>query len=124
MEEANSNPEVNEFQREVIPETQIKYVLVEKKRKSYSGWLLTLSVLLTLILPFHYIPSRGMILTKENLSFRFTIITEHEIGKLIDRFNNASISEKSAINSEPVVRVLMAKGILEESKSKSDLLNY
>ena len=75
-------------------------------------------IILGATLPFHYIPEHSMIFPKDNLTFSNTYTSQEDIDKLIDRYNNASIFEKQAINQEPFMRKLMEKGIIMETKNK------
>lgn len=56
-----------------------------------------------------------MVFPKDNLSFSNTYISQDDIDKLIERYNDASFFEKQAINQEPFVRKLMEKGIIVET---------
>jgi len=79
------------------------------------GWIIgVVGVILFATLSFHIIPERLMIFPKEHLSFSNTFITKSDVEKLIDRYNNASLMEKLAIQQEPLVRKLMEKGIIIE----------
>ena len=84
-----------------------------------SKWLLILLLIfLGVTLPFHYIPSRGMVFPKDNFTFSYTIITEDDITDLINRHNNSSLLERSSIKSEPLHRKLMEHGVIyEEGKT-------
>ncbi len=77
-------------------------------------WQLTIAVILILILPFHYVPSKMMMFPKNDLTFSYTIITKNDIEMVLDRFDIASNFEKEAINNEPIMRKLMEKGLILE----------
>ncbi|MGM0649265.1 MAG: hypothetical protein ACQES1_02020 [Bacteroidota bacterium] len=87
-----------------------------KSKNNYVGWIIAIIIVLVITLPFHYIPSRGMIFPKNELSFSHTIITESYIDDLIERYNNASFFERQAINQEPLVRKLMEKEVIIEEQ--------
>lgn len=92
----------------------------EKNSKNpYLKWIIRIAVVLIIILPFHYIPSRMMMFPKNSLTFSYTIITEDDINSIIERYNNASFFERQAINNEPIVRKLREKGIIVEKDSKN-----
>ena len=73
-------------------------------------------VILVITLSFHFVPSRGMVFAKSHLTFSYTIITEDDIQEIIKRYNNASFSQRIAMNNEPIIRKLMEKGIIKEVK--------
>jgi hypothetical protein len=89
------------------------------KEKSYTGWILTVIIIIGATLPFHYVPSHLAVFPKDNLTFSNTFITETDIDELLKRYNDASSFEKQSINQEPLMVKLRAKGIVkEEGKSK------
>lgn len=90
----------------------------EKKTKypSTLKWILFLIVLIILILPFHYIPSRVLIYPKGQLTFSYTLVTESDIESIIERAKSASPFEKQEIYQEPVVRMLLEKGIIRKDR--------
>ncbi|MCZ2131100.1 MAG: hypothetical protein LC109_12660 [Bacteroidia bacterium] len=95
--------------------------LSEQGNKVFYGTLATLIIIfLGVTLPFHYVPSRGKVFAKENLTFSNTIILESDISDLIKRYNDASIFEKAAINNEPLNRKLMQEHIIIEKNTKSE----
>lgn len=63
-------------------------------------------------LTFHTIPSRLKVFPKDNFTFSNTIITEKNIKNLIERYNNATFFEKSAIRDEALVKKLIQEGII------------
>jgi len=91
----------------------------QDKKNSYFKWALIFFIIIVLTLPFHYIPSRGMVFPKNSLTFSYTIITEYDINSIIERYNNSSFLERQAMNNEPVVRKLMEKGIIVETNSEN-----
>ncbi|MEI6823661.1 MAG: RDD family protein [Bacteroidota bacterium] len=92
--------------------TETSKIIIQKKKNSYKGWGIFLFVVLFLTLPFHYVPSRMMVFPKSNLTFSYTFITEEDITNIINRYNNASLLEKTYINNEPIIRKLREQGIL------------
>ena len=92
-------------------------------KNPYIIWTIIIVAILALTLPFHYIPSRMMMFPKSNLTFSYTIISEDDINSIIERYNNASLFQRIAMNNEPIIRKLMEKGILLEKKAESSL-NY
>lgn len=96
-------------------------IIIKKGGSSAPVWILVILLLiLGATLPFHYIPSRGMIFPKNSLTFSYTIITEDDINTIISRYNKASLIEMQAINNEPVVRKLMEQGIIVSKESTED----
>jgi len=88
-------------------------------KNSYIIWTIVLVAILALTLSFHYIPSRMMMFPKSNLTFSYTIISEEDINSIIERYNNASLFQRIAMNNEPIIRKLMEKGILLENNAES-----
>ncbi|MDL2308375.1 hypothetical protein LJC68_02745 [Bacteroidales bacterium OttesenSCG-928-B11] len=87
------------------------------KPKNGFRFLLFLVCVLLLTLPFHYIPSALIVIPKEHLSFNYTFITQNDVDELLRRYNNAStIFEQQTISQEPLMRRLVAKGIIYSSK--------
>ena len=97
-------------------------------RKSYSIWIIIfIVVVLFATLPFHYALDYGMIFPKEHLTFSNTFITEEDVDKVIERFNNANFIEQQAIRQEPLARKLMEKGLIhdkEENQQKTDSAEF
>lgn len=94
---------------------------IEKERKNNNKnlkWIIIIAIFLAMTLSFHYVPSHGMIFPKNSLTFSYTIITQDDIDNILERYNNANFWEKQAINNEPIMRKLMEKGIIVESKDK------
>ncbi|NLC93672.1 MAG: hypothetical protein GX677_09480 [Treponema sp.] len=88
------------------------------KKKSYTGWILFVIIVIGITLPFHYLPERLMVFPKNELTFSNTIIWEEDVDKLIELYNNASFFEKQTIRQEPLVRKLMEKGIIISETDK------
>jgi hypothetical protein len=74
-------------------------------------------------LSFHFVPSRNKMFPKDNLSLSYTIIDEEDISRMVERYNNASIFQKQAINQEPLTRKLMEFEIIHETKNESESNN-
>jgi hypothetical protein len=87
-----------------------KYVNTAKDVLIFLGCLSV--VLIAITLPFHYIPSRGMIFPKQSLTFSYTFITEGDISRIINRYNTANFLEQAAINNEPLMRKLRDQEII------------
>lgn len=95
-----------------------KNIIIEKKRRSYYGWLILIALVLGFSLPFHYVPSTLMMFPKENLTFSNTIITQGDIDALIKRHNECNnIFQTLPIRNEPLLRKLMEHGLIVEKKS-------
>ena len=93
-----------------VPELNNKSTSRTKKSSVFIGGILIVFLLACLF--FHFIPDRGIIFPKDTPTFNNTFISQSDIDKLIDRFNNASVFEQQAINQEPLMRKLMEKGIV------------
>lgn len=87
---------------------------MKEQNKSLRGMIFFLVVVVCLALPFHYLPEHLMVFPKENLTFSNTIIFDSDINALIERYNNASMIERQAINQEPLMRKLVEKGLIVE----------
>ena len=92
----------------------------ETNSNSYLKWIAFVVVILGLLLPFHYIPSRMMVFPKNSLTLSYTFITQSDIDKIVERYNDANLFEKQAMNNEPIVRKLMEKGIIYNVKPDID----
>ena len=91
-----------------------------------------LCVILFVFLSFHFIIKDGeeydpktdeyypikngvfKVFTKDSFTLSNTFITQSDVDKLIDRYNNASPLEQQAINQEPLMRKLKEKGIIRK----------
>ena len=87
---------------------------MESKKKSNFRWIIIIGVLFLVgTLPFHYVPTALMVFPKEHLTFSYTFISQKDIDKIIDRYNNATnIFEQQSIIQEPLARKLVEKGII------------
>lgn len=87
-------------------------------KKSYTGWIVVIIIILGLALPFHYVFYKNdydfTMFPKNEMTFSNTFLTDEDIDGLIKRYNDASFFEKQAINSEPLMRKLREKGIIIE----------
>lgn len=97
----------------------------DKKRKSYSGWILFLFIITGLTLPFHWSLDYETVFPKEHLTFSNTFFTSEDVTKIIERYNDANFIERQSISQEPFIRKLMEKGIIIEqnndNQNKSDI---
>lgn len=95
----------------------------EKKNiRSYSvpiTFFVLISIALIATLPFHYVPSRSRVFTKDHLTLSYTIITEEDIENLIKRYNESSFFEKLSLQDDALVKKLFENGIIVH-KSKND----
>jgi hypothetical protein len=93
-----------------------------KKYRKYISYFIILSILLLISLPFHYLfeKSRHLsIFPKDHWTFSNTLISQSDIDKLIERYNNASFFEKRSIREEALTKKLMEKGLIIESNNSS-----
>jgi hypothetical protein len=90
------------------------------KKNPYIKWIALLIIFIGLTLPFHYVPSRMMIFPKDHLTFSHTFITENYIESLIERNNSANFIERLSIYQEPIVRLLIEKGIIVKNSSEEN----
>lgn len=91
--------------------------IVKKKNKTLKWIIIILVIILGLILPFHYVPSQLMVFPKDNLTFSHTIITQEDIDKLLERYNDCeTIFQQQSIRNEPLFRKLSEKGIIYDEK--------
>ncbi len=94
----------------------------KKKSPSYSGpitFFVLVAIALIATLPFHYVPSRSRVFTKDHLTLSYTIITEEDIENLIKRYNESSFFEKLSLQDDALVKKLFENGIIVH-KSKND----
>ncbi len=118
QEQTNTVSQTMEQKKQVVEaKAQEPVVASVKNNANFGRWFVIIGlIIIGAILPFHYIPSRLMVFPKDNLTFSNTFITQKDIDKLVDRYNQASFFQKQAINQEPFVRKLMEKGIIVEVK--------
>lgn len=88
-----------------------------KKKESYSGWILFLFISVGLTLPFHWSLDYGVVFPKEHLTFSNTFFTNEDVAIIIERYNDANFLEKQTISQEPFFRKLIEKGIIIEQNS-------
>src|SRR5690554_2181727 len=99
-------------------ETQVKTQKTTAKENSGSStpvWITLIILIIGATLPFHYVPSRAMVFPKESLTFSNTFISQADIDRLIDRYNNAGLIEKITIRQEPLVKKLLETGVISDS---------
>ena len=91
---------------------------MNQSKNAYAGWIITIIIALVITLPFHYVFYTGdfMVFPKNQITFSNTILTDEDINELVKRYNNSSIYEKQAMDTEPLIRKLREKGILVEKK--------
>lgn len=62
---------------------------------------------------FHVMPDHSYrIFPKEQLSFAYTVIASSDVDRLIDRYNEASVMERTLIRQEYIYRRLDELGII------------
>ncbi len=93
----------------------------QNSNNHYVAWIIFILVILGLTLPFHYVPSQLRMFPKEHFTFKNTIITEEDINKIIETYNNASnIFEQNTFNNDPFIKTLREQEILvTETKHKT-----
>lgn len=92
-------------------------VVIVKKSSNGLMWIVVIIfILMCITLPFHYVPEELMVFPKDNLTFKYTIITSDDIEKLINRYNNSSFLQRQAMINEPIFHALMENQFLFESK--------
>lgn len=107
---------VNKFNKKQNNTEQMnKYTIIK-----FSNEYITFFVILFLTLSFHVIPSRLTIFPKDHLSLSNTVIFESDVNKLISRYNNASVMERTIILQDPFINKLFEKDILVEQNSSSN----
>jgi len=95
----------------------VRYSIKTKKR--FIIFLFSfLTTILLLSLPFHYLVDRNKVLLKANFTFSNTFVTDADIDKLTENYNNASVTEKFAIMNEPFFRTLSDAGIIFDTKKR------
>jgi len=95
-------------------------IVVKKKNKAIK-WIILLVIILGLILPFHYVPSHLKVFPKDNFTFSYTIITQSDIDKLLERYNDCeTIFQKQSISNELLFRKLSEKGLIYYDKKLND----
>jgi hypothetical protein len=96
-------------------------VNANRKKSIYLNLRRGFVLFLCLTLPFHYIPERGMVFFKENLTFSNTVITGEDIDNMIRKYNNAeNIWEKQSLEQTPLARKLFEKGVIVQREGKND----
>ena len=134
METSDHHKKLGDLRKSLLSKPLLKYndmenpTNVEANQNSMNGkkssdpcrkWIIIIAIALILTLPFHYVPSKMMMFPKNCLTFSYTFITQDDINSIVARYNNASFTERQAINNEPIVRKLMEKGIIAEKDSEN-----
>ena len=86
--------------------------------KFYLGFITFVIIVLSATLPFHYVIyyDEFKVFPKDNLSFRYTFVTESDVDNLIERYNEANLFEKLDISNESLSKKLIESGIIEKEK--------
>jgi len=87
------------------------------KKNPVAQFIIFITVVLSLLLPFHYTPYISdsgfpIIFAKEHLTFKNTFVTRKTVDNLINRYNNAGLIEQIQINNDPLMVKLREKGIV------------
>jgi len=91
---------------------------IPKAKRSYLGWIIFILIVLGLTLPFHYVPAELRMFPKDHFTFKNTIITESDISELVERYNNANLLEKTAMNNDPYIQTLREHGLIIDKPLK------
>jgi len=86
-----------------------------KRKRKLIVWAVSVGVIVFFFLFFHiYISSRGEIdvFAKSVPTFSNTFINGHKVNDVLERYNNASLSERMSMQNETFVKLLFDKGIL------------
>lgn len=84
-----------------------------------SVMVFVLIITLSSTLPFHYCPSRECVMLKTSLSFKYTVVEEEDISKLIKNYNSANVEDRIIIGSESLYKNLVEEGIITTSNSEN-----
>lgn len=109
-----------------VREFNIKAKPIEKSKVKnhvivkFSSKYITFFVLLFVVLSFHFVPSKLLVFPKANLTLSNTYLSEKDIDKIISRFNNASLMERTIMLQDPFINKLFEKDILYELNSTND----
>lgn len=79
---------------------------------NYIRYVIIIAIGLLITLPFHYVPQQLMVFPKDHFTFEYTIITQEDIEKIIERYNKSNFMEKAAMNNEEIVRKLKEHGLI------------
>lgn len=89
-----------------------------KKAKPKRTFKVTLGIIVVILigltLPFHYLPQHGRVLVKANLTFKNTIVTNSDIERIVNQYNNASFMQQVQMRQDPFIQTLMESGVLFE----------
>lgn len=77
-------------------------------------YVISFFVVLFITLPFHYVFYDGnvIVFAKENFTFSKTIVTETDVTRYIENYNNGNMFERLAITNEPLHKKLVDEGII------------
>ena len=87
-------------------------------------FFLILIIVMTITLPFHYIIQHGKlkVVTKDNFTLSNTLVTQHDIDKIITRYNDENGIGKMEMRKESLIKKLFENEILvmksEEEKER------
>lgn len=86
--------------------------------KGFYRFLGIMAIIFIISTPFmHYYPSRLMAFPKNSITLSHTFITDEDVEKAINQFNNASFMEKTALMNDPFYKKLQEKGITYDVKN-------
>jgi hypothetical protein len=106
----------SEIENEELKKPIIYYLvyIFARIKKIILGILIQIAIIFVLAVCFHlYIGNGGIkIFAKESLSLSHTIITQDDIGKIIDQYNNADIFERNRLKNDPLFRKLIDEKII------------
>jgi len=84
-------------------------------------FFLILIIVLITTLPFHYVFQDGIkIIPKDNFTFSNTFVTQHDIDKIIKRYNDESFFGKLEIKKEPLIKKLFENDILRMKSEEEE----
>lgn len=85
-------------------------------------FFLILIIVMTITLPFHYIIQDGKlkVVTKDNFTLSNTLVTQHDIDKIITRYNDKNGIEKMEMEKESVLKKLLENDFVVFKKPSED----
>lgn len=111
------NPAEEEHSQEINSEEHLVSQPTNKVRPK-RNWKVIFGVIIILFigltLPFHYLPQHGKILMKANLTFKNTIVTNSDIERIVDQFNNANFMQQMQMRQDPFIKTLLDSGVMFE----------
>ena len=84
----------------------------------YLGFLVSIIILLSLTLPFHYIIKPLNVFPKKYLTFQHTFIDQEDINKLITKYNSSTGIERILLDNDAFHRTLLEEGVISISQRK------